>query len=109
MEDRINAGEESDRLLIRWLLESDRAKAAAAGRSPELELDRLVRKGAQALLEVGPAGEPIVTNTEADTVLVQVPEDIVELRRRDAGLARRWRVAAREALSNAMRCGRTQS
>lgn len=106
MADRINAGDESDRLLIRWELESDRAVVAAAGRSPELELEALQRAGATALLAVGSSGEPVVAAARADTVLVQVPEDIVELRGAEPGLARRWRIAVRDALSNAMREGR---
>ena len=106
MADRINAGEESDRLLIRWELDSEPARAAASGSSPELELDTLERRGAEALLAVGRSGEPVVTESRADTVLLQVPEDIVALRGSDPGVARTWRVAAREAFSNAMRGGR---
>jgi len=103
MADRINAGDESDRLLISWHVGSDRAAAAAAGTTPELRLEALERDGAMRILEVGPSGQPIRTDSDAETVLAQVPEDIVELRRADPVLARRWRTSAREALAGAMR------
>jgi predicted GNAT superfamily acetyltransferase len=107
MADRINAGDESDRLLVSWDIGSERAVAAAAGKFPELRLESLERDGAIRILEVGPSGQPLSTESDAGTVLVQVPEDIVELRRSDLNLARRWRTAAREALSGAMRGRRT--
>jgi predicted GNAT superfamily acetyltransferase len=80
MGDGINAGDESDRILIRWDLESDKARAAAAGR-------------------------PLEPRPGPGALLVQVPEDIVAIRRRDAELARRWRHEVREALGGAMSRG----
>jgi predicted GNAT superfamily acetyltransferase len=106
MADRINAGEESDRLLIRWELDSERAVAAATGKAAELRLETLRQNGAEPILEAGPTAEPVATPSKAEAVLVHVPEDIVELRRADSGLSRRWRTAVRDALSGAMRDGR---
>lgn len=80
MDDGINTGDESDRLLIRWNLRSEKAVAAAAGRASE-----------------PPAGE--------GAVRVPVPEDIVAIRRGDPALARRWRHQVREALGVAMSRG----
>jgi predicted GNAT superfamily acetyltransferase len=79
MDDGINAGDESDRLLVRWRLDSPRAQAAAEGRPIEPRLD-----GAR---------------------LVQLPDDIVAIRRDDPALARRWRHDVREALGGAMKDG----
>ena len=39
------------------------------------------------------------------TLLVQVPEDVVTLRREQPALARAWRLALREALTNALAGG----
>jgi predicted GNAT superfamily acetyltransferase len=80
MDDGINTGDESDRLLIRWDLDSEKAAAAAAGNPPELRL-------------------------EASSLLVPLPDDIVALRRHDPELARRWRHQLREALGGAMSHG----
>src|SRR4029077_5706779 len=66
MDDGINTGDESDRLLIRWDLDSEKTAAAAAGKPLELRPD-------------------------ASSLLVPLPDDIVALRREDPELARRWR------------------
>jgi len=42
---------------------------------------------------------------EGSALLVQVPEDIVALRREQPALARAWRLALREALTNALAGG----
>ncbi len=80
MDDGLNAGEESDRLLIRWTLESPKAIAAATGR-------------------------PIESQVTDDHLIVAVPEDIVAIRRHDPELARRWRHRVRESLGGAMSRG----
>lgn len=105
MTDAINAGEESDRLLISWQLESPSAEAAAAGAGPEPRPDELVRDGAATVLSVGGAGEPVQTASSARVLLCQVPEDIVALRRSNPALASTWRVALRKTLSEAMAAG----
>jgi hypothetical protein len=61
MPDSINAGDESDRCLVCWPLAGERAVAASRGPVPEPDLDALRRAGA--------------------TLLVQVPGDIVGMRR----------------------------
>jgi predicted GNAT superfamily acetyltransferase len=102
MRDGINAGDESDRLLIRWRLDSQRAEAAAAGELAELDVDRLRSWNTPALVAVGDRGEPVETAAEARVLICQVPDDIVALRRGDAEMARRWRLAVRRALSGAL-------
>ena len=99
MTDGINAGEESDRLVISWRLES----SAAEG---EPNLDELMRDGAVTALSVGPAGEPVMAESAVARVLLcQVPEDIVAVRRKDAKLARAWRAAVRETIGGAIAAG----
>ena len=101
MIDGLNAGEESDRLLIRWRLDSPQVEAAATGNAPEPAVEQLLRDGAAVALSVGPSGEPIERSSSSNVLLCQVPEDIVAVRRADAGLAHSWRLALRRALSEA--------
>ncbi|HSP09249.1 MAG TPA: GNAT family N-acetyltransferase [Candidatus Dormibacteraeota bacterium] len=106
MTDGLNAGEESDRLLIRWQLGSPEARDAAAGRAPALETDRLIAAGASPILSVGDSGEPVAgPSSDARVLLCQVPADIVELRHTDASLARSWRLALRSALTGTLARG----
>jgi predicted GNAT superfamily acetyltransferase len=105
MSDGLNAGEESDRLLISWQLDSTQAVAAAAGQAAEPDLDELIRAGAGAVLSVGAEGEPVELGSSARVLLCQVPEDVVELRRSDAAMARSWRLALRRALGDAFAAG----
>ena len=80
MQDGINAGDESDRILIRWDLESPKAEAAARGVSHEVA-------------------------KSADVQACETPEDIVAIRRTDPAQARRWRHALRETLGTHMMAG----
>ena len=96
MTDGINAGEESDRWLITWRLESSR------GDEPDLE--RLRREGA-VVLSVGDAGEPVETSISSRVLLCQVPEDIVAMRRTNPSLAREWRMALRRTFTAAIGAG----
>jgi predicted GNAT superfamily acetyltransferase len=114
MKDGINAGEESDRLLIRWRLDSPEARAAAAGGAKEPDVDAIRASGAQVLLSVGESSSPSPSppsltlspeRGEGHPLLVQVPEDIVALRGEQPALARAWRLALREALTNALAGG----
>lgn len=105
MTDGINAGEESDRLLISWWLDSPSAVTAAAGRGPEPKLDELLGAGAAAVLSVGSAGEPVETTSSARVLLCQVPDDIVALRRSNSALARSWRRALRKTFTDAIAAG----
>ena len=102
MRDGINAGEESDRLLIRWHLDSERASAAAAGELHEPDVERLRGWTSGTILSVGAGGEPVRKDSSARVLLCQVPEDIVAMRRSDPTLARSWRVALREAITKAV-------
>ena len=101
MADGINAGDESDRILIRWDLRSEKARRAAEG----APVEPLVEADAPRMLAAGADGEPVVHGLQGPSALVHVPDDIVALRRRDPELARRWRRAVRAALGDAMSGG----
>ena len=106
MSDGLNAGEESDRLLISWRLDSVSAEAAATGAGPEPPIDELRRDGALVALSIGDAGQPVAGSTSTARVLLcEVPDDIVALRRSDPSLARSWRMALRQTLTEAMAAG----
>lgn len=105
MRDQFNAGDQSDRLLIRWELDSERADAAAAGRLPELDVDTLRRSEAGQALAVGPRGEPVASPARSRVLICQVPDDIIAIRRTDGALAREWRLGLRHALGDAMAHG----
>jgi predicted GNAT superfamily acetyltransferase len=90
MADGLNAGEPSDRFLVEWPV------AAAA---PHRSLDT---GAADVVLACAADGEPVATAPgDAPVRTAWIPEDIVALRRRDAPLARTWRLALREAISAA--------
>jgi predicted GNAT superfamily acetyltransferase len=89
MGDTLNRGERSDRLLVRWDLATDTARAAPASGFEVLE-----RLGDDPAVPVpskvrAPHGEP---------ALVGIPRDYHDLRERDRGLAERWRDATAAAL-----------
>ncbi len=102
MDDSINQGDESDRVLAVWPLTA-----------PHVE--SLVRRGAVpaalpdgavvALADEG--GRPAYRPHEgAATVLVAVPEDVEGLRRADPGTAKAWRHAVRDVLGGMLADGR---
>lgn len=105
MRDGINAGEESDRLLIRWHLDSERAERAAAGHAVELDAGKLRDWMEGAALSIGPDGEPVAAPSSARVLICQVPDDIVAMRSTDPARARRWRLALRDSLGGAMARG----
>jgi predicted GNAT superfamily acetyltransferase len=105
MADSLNAGEESDRVLISWRLNSPQAVAAAAGHAAEPDVNSLRREGAGDILSVGPSGEPVSTASDARVLLCEVPEDIVALRHSMPMSARSWRLAVRRGLGDAFAAG----
>jgi predicted GNAT superfamily acetyltransferase len=102
MQDGINAGDESDRLLIRWRLDSHEAEVAAAAAVDEPNVEQRRSLEGNAVLSVGSEGEPIFEESNARVLICQVPEDIVAIRRANPGLAREWRLAVRRALGGSL-------
>ncbi|MEU9318751.1 GNAT family N-acetyltransferase [Streptomyces sp. NPDC048295] len=106
MHDEVNAGTETDRLMVRWELTGEHAVGSAAGRPHIVTLD-----GAGARTVVGldakPDGSPVVGRQDGGTVLVRIPAEAEELRRTDPPLAREWRYALREVLGGLMAEGHT--
>lgn len=105
MTDGVNAGDESDRLLIEWDLDSERVWEAAHGRLPEADIEELVSGGASVALSCDEAGRPRAGSLSGSTALCATPDDIVSLRRSDCGSALDWRHALRDTLGTAMSDG----
>ena len=104
MSDGINAGDESDRLVIVWNLDEPRVEEAASGRLRELSSDELVTSGATVALSED-AGTPRTGSVSGRTVLCATPENIVALRRSDVQSALGWRRALRDTLGSAVQDG----
>ncbi|HVC77773.1 MAG TPA: hypothetical protein VND96_14770 [Candidatus Micrarchaeaceae archaeon] len=106
MIDGLNAGEESDRLLITWELDSPQARSAAEGDAAEPDVDGLIRVGAAVALAVGAMGEPVAGAVAHARVLIcQVPPDIVAIRHQSPAIGHAWRLALRRVLSGALEAG----
>lgn len=105
MTDGLNAGEESDRLLVTWRLDSRQVDEAAAGHPHDPSAEDLERWKIASIIAQGPAGEPVAGPSRARVVVCPTPEDIVALRRSDPQLARTWRIAMRTALTSAFGAG----
>jgi predicted GNAT superfamily acetyltransferase len=101
MRDDVNAGDASDRIVIRWALREPRAVAAAEGGLEEPALDALRGRGAGVLLAED-AGRPVAMEETGEPLLCRVPDDILDLRRREPSLNGEWRRALRETLGWAM-------
>jgi predicted GNAT superfamily acetyltransferase len=102
MSDGINAGDETDRLVIRWRLRDARVLAAAEGRTatPSGE-DGVV------LLDEDADGRPRAVSADGATLRCRVPEDILRIRAADPRLALQWRHALRDTLGAAVTDGYT--
>ncbi|MGH2793016.1 MAG: GNAT family N-acetyltransferase [Actinomycetota bacterium] len=106
MSDGINVGDESDRVLVEWSLEDATVAERSRAHGADPDVDALRAGGAVVALEADGAGEPVPGDgLGSGTMLVQVPDDIVALRARDAGAALRWRRAVRETLGRALDAG----
>lgn len=99
MDDALNAGEPSDRLMARWDLASDRVVAALSGERALRSRAEWLADGAADALVVERGDEPRLVPASARVTLVALPGDIIDIRRTDGALARAWRLAVREALA----------
>ncbi len=104
LSDRVNAGDESDRVLINWELTSPRAVAASKRHHVDPAVDGLMGNGATKILDEAD-GMPDVRSASGDVLLCRVPTDIVALREADMRLALSWRKALRSTLRAALSDG----
>jgi predicted GNAT superfamily acetyltransferase len=105
MADEVNAGDESDRLVVDWPLTAGAVVRAARGEPPLVEFAELRGRGAVIGLSADEHGAPVVGATDGPLVLVGVPPDVESLRRTDRETARQWRYAVRTVLGGLLDAG----
>lgn len=98
MDDDINRSDDTDRVLLRWSLNSPRVEAACALRPRRADANAARMAGAATALGCSSGGRPVAGRSDSATVLVAVPDDIEALRLTDPGCAAEWRAALRDAL-----------
>jgi predicted GNAT superfamily acetyltransferase len=105
MDDAINGGTETDRMLARWDLRSRLVADACAGTIRPASHTAELARGAEVVLSAGPDGWPVSGGASAGTLLVGVPGDVEALRLADPPCAAAWRTALRDALEPALTGG----
>ena len=104
MDDAQNQLGESDRILVRWNLLSERAASAAGG----TDSDPLSQRPPTSvrILAMGGSKQPEMSALNgATSALVETPEDIVRMRSEAPHLATAWRLALREKLQEVLAAG----
>jgi predicted GNAT superfamily acetyltransferase len=97
LRDTLNAGQESDRVVMRWELASARAERAAEGNPvPPARADGNV------ILRAGPESEPATAPADGEVLRAWIPPDIVRLRAERPACAHAWREALRHTAGRAL-------
>lgn len=98
----------TDRLWVRWLLNSRRVRDRLAGKDARAETLDALRHLAPLVRFNGdgrPARADMVQSLARQRVCVEIPGNILQVERTDMGLAREWRAATRWAFTEALRAG----
>lgn len=109
MDDAINAGDESDRVVVSWDLVSERVIKACTEALPDPDVDALQAAGARVALDRDVTNRPRSIPGDAPILLCRIPEDVVSLRRDDPETALAWRRALRSTLGTALHNGHKAS
>jgi chorismate synthase len=98
----------TDRLWVRWILNSRRVRDRLAGQNARVETLDALRLLAP-LVRFDPSGKPgradLDESLARQRVSIEIPGDILEVERADKGLAREWRDATRWAFREALKAG----
>jgi predicted GNAT superfamily acetyltransferase len=115
MDDAINGGTETDRVLVHWDLCAELVADASCGRPRQASFADERERGAVITLSAGPDGLPVpglsipgpalAGGSGARTLLVGVPADIEAMRVSDPAAAAAWRSALRDVLSPLLSSG----
>ena len=92
MRDAVNAGDRTDRALARWELDAPRRVPTKDGDAPPI-------------LRPDEDGRPIVDSSPSPVLRAWIPQDSLDLRRRDPEVAASWRQALRESAGAAIARG----
>ncbi|MFY9560862.1 MAG: GNAT family N-acetyltransferase [Terriglobales bacterium] len=96
----------TDRLWVRWLLESSRVRHRMAGKDARAETLDALRLLAPLVSFNGdgrPARAQLRESLARQRVSIEIPGEILDVERSDMGLAREWREATRWAFTEAIR------
>lgn len=104
MSDTINQGLPSDRVEVIWKLRDARVKALA-GQNPSLSVQVSPPDESAFALRSGQGAQPVSREFSDSTRYIEIPYDLVKLKRLDSGLARAWRLALRDTLMSAFQRG----
>ena len=108
MNDEVNAGSPTDRVLVRWELASRRVRRVLhEGATAAAHDGAATHDGVVIALAVGRDGSPVLGlgSRDARRLLVGIPKDAEALRVSDPDLAARWRPALRDVLGGLMAAG----
>lgn len=98
----------TDRLWVRWMLNSRRVRDRLAGKSARAETLDALRLLAP-LVRFNGNGRPeradLAASLARQRLSIEIPGEILEVERTDMGLAREWREATRWAFREAMKAG----
>ena len=98
----------TDRLWVRWVLNSRRVRDRLAGKSARTETLDALRLLAP-LVRFNGDGRPVraelADSLSRQRVSIEIPGEILEVERADMGLAREWREATRWAFREAVKAG----
>jgi len=98
----------TDRLWVRWLLDSRRTRDRMTGKDARAETLDALRLLAPLVSFNGdgrPARADLAESLARQRVSIEIPGEIMEVERIDMGLAREWREATRWAFTEAIRAG----
>jgi predicted GNAT superfamily acetyltransferase len=98
----------TDRLWVRWVLNSRRVRDRLAGKSTRTETLDALRLLAPLVRFNGdgrPARADLADSLSRQRVSIEIPGEILEIERADMGLAREWREATRWAFREAVKAG----
>jgi predicted GNAT superfamily acetyltransferase len=96
LDDGLNAGD-SDRVVLRWDLASERAVRAAAGSHEEA----VIGEG-RVVLRAGEDDAPVTASVDGAVLIAWIPPNIVDIREQDPELAAAWRRALRGTVGRAL-------
>jgi predicted GNAT superfamily acetyltransferase len=100
----------TDRLWVRWMLNSRRVRDRLEGKSTNARAETLDAMRLLApLVRFDPSGTParsdLSESLARQRVSIEIPGDILEVERADMGLAREWREATRWAFQESLKAG----
>ncbi len=100
----------TDRLWVRWMLNSRRVRDRLAGKSTNARLETLDAMRLLApLVRFDPNGKParadLAESLARQRLSIEIPGDILEIESTGMGLAREWREATRWAFREALKAG----